>query len=314
MRIFRNLSEINYDKNSVVTLGTFDGLHLGHQKIIKSVIEKSADYNCRSVLITFDPHPRSVVSPGYKMDLLSTLDEKIGILETLGLQNVLIIKFTKEFSQQSPEDFIKKYLADGIGLKEVVIGYDHHFGKGRDGNIELMQQAGKKFGFDVSVVSGCTVDDTIISSTKIRKLIAAGQVVMAAKMLGRPYSFDGVVIHGDDRGKKLGFPTANLNPVDLHKILPAIGIYAVECIIDGVKNYGLLNVGKRPTFHQSGEVIPEVYLFDFDKNIYDKTVTVKVIEKIRDEKKFNSAEELIHQIKKDEKAGAEILSKLINPG
>jgi riboflavin kinase/FMN adenylyltransferase len=312
MKIFRDLSEITKNENSVITLGTFDGLHLGHQKIIETVVEKATKINGKSVLITFDPHPRKIISPDYKLELISTLTEKIEVLDSLGIDNIFIINFTKEFSQQSPEEFINKFLVEGIGVKEVVIGYDHHFGKGRGGNIDILKKMGKEAGFEVTAVSECSVGDKIISSTKIRNLINDGDLNVVSKMLGRLYSFNGTVVHGDDRGKKLGFPTANLKLDDESKILPNIGIYAVECILDDEKYYGLLSIGKRPTFHESGDIVPEVYLFDFEKDIYNKVLKVKVVERIREEKKFNSAEELIVQMKKDEEIGLAILSKLTN--
>jgi len=312
MQIFRNLKDIQYKKDTIVTLGTFDGVHLGHKEIIETVVRKSSKSASRSFLITFDPHPRKVLSQDNGIKLLTTLDEKLEIIKSFKMENLFLVNFTREFSQQSPEEFIRKYIVDGIGMKEIVIGYDHHFGKGRGGNVETLLELGKEIGFTVTTVPELKIGNETVSSTKIRNAILNGDCIKAAKMLGRYYSFSGLVVHGDDRGKELGFPTANLSVIDEDKLLPAIGIYAVKCIIDKQKYYGLLSIGTRPTFYQSGEIIPEIYLFDFNQNIYGKTVTVNLVEKIRDEKKFSSAEELIDQMNRDKKSGQEILAKLIN--
>ena len=312
MQIFNDLIEISRNENSIVTLGTFDGIHLGHRQIIEAVVEKAKYSSGRSFLITFDPHPRKIVSSDYRLQLLNTLAEKIEILTSLGIENLLIVNFTKEFSQQSPDEFIVKYLVNGIGLREAVIGYDHHFGKGRGGDIESLKEIGSKNKFVVTAVPGYKIGEEVVSSTKIRNALLGGDILTANRMLGRHYSFTGKVVHGDHRGRELGFPTANLKIADEDKLLPQIGIYAVECLIDEQKFYGLLSIGNRPTFHEAGEVIPEVYIFDFDKKIYGKSVKVHLVERIRNEQKFSSAEELIQQMNKDKEVGLEILSKLIN--
>jgi len=312
MKIIKDLKEIERDEKSVITIGTFDGLHLGHQQIVDMVIKKSLKSGGRSFLITFDPHPRKVIPGRNDVKILSDLEEKIVILEELGLENLFVINFTKEFSRQSPEEFVEKYLVKGIGLSEIVIGYDHHFGKERDGNFELLQKLGNKFNFSVTLVPEFNVGDQTVSSTKIRNALLSGDVVKAGKMLGRLYSFKGKVVRGDGRGKKLGFPTANLSTGNEDKLIPAKGIYAAECIIENEKHFGLLSLGSRPTFHKDGDIIPEFYIFDFDKDIYDKIMQVNLVERIRDEEKFDSVEKLIIQMKKDEEAGREILNKLIN--
>lgn len=312
MKIIKDLREIARDEKTVITLGTFDGLHLGHQRIFDALLQKSKEFRGRNFLITFDPHPRKVIPGRNDVKLLSTLDEKITILKNFGLENLFIIRFTKEFSQQTPEQFVEKYLVNGIGLKEIVIGYDHHFGKGRDGDFELLQRLGHKFNFAVTLIPEYTIEGETISSTKIRNALLAGDVVKANKMLGRYYSFKGKVVKGDGRGKDLGFPTANLSIENEDKLVPAKGIYASECIIDGEKYYGLLSLGSRPTFHSNGDIIPEFYIFDFKKDLYCKVLEVNLVHKIRDEEKFNTVEELIARMKLDEEAGKEIFNKLIN--
>jgi riboflavin kinase/FMN adenylyltransferase len=312
MRIIKDISEIKRDEKSIITLGTFDGLHLGHQQIVDKVIQKSHNTGGRSFLITFDPHPRKVIPGRNDVRLLSTLEEKIMILQQMNLDNLFVINFTQEFSRQSPEEFVEKYLVAGIGLKEIIIGYDHHFGKGRDGNFYILQELGRKFNFAVTLIPEFSVDGETVSSTKIRNSLLAGDVVKAGKMLGRPYSFTGKIVRGDGRGKKLGFPTANISVDNQDKLIPANGIYAAKCIVDNEKHFGLLSIGSRPTFHKDGIVIPEFYIFDFNRDIYERIMQVNMIEKIRDEEKFNSVDELIIQMKKDEEIGKEILSKLIN--
>ena len=312
MRIYRDLSEVTLNNNTIITLGTFDGIHVGHRFIIEEVVKKASDLGGRSFLITYHPHPRKVISGQNQLNLLSTPSEKIEIFETLGIENLLIVNFTKKFSQLNPEKFIDKFVVKGIGTKEIVIGYDHHFGKGRGGNQDFLKNMGSKSGFDVSIIPEYKMGNVTVSSSKIRKALFEGDILKANEYLGMQYTFSGTVIEGDKRGRELGFPTANLNLDDEDKLLPAIGIYAVEVTLKSDKKYGLLSIGKRPTFYESGEVVPEVYLFDFDDNIYGEELTVSMVDRIRGEEKFSSADELIEQMNKDKEIGLEILSKLSN--
>jgi len=310
MQIYQDFLEVEHNDNTIITLGTFDGIHLGHKEIIEAVVQKATEFGGRSLLITFSPHPRKVIPGGNKIKLLSTLSEKKKIIETFGMDNLLVIQFTKEFSQQTPEEFVDKYLINGIGVKEIVIGYDHHFGKGRGGDIEILKKKGEEIGFGVTAVPEYKIDDIIVSSTKIRKALIAGDIVNANKMLGRFYSFEGVVVPGDKRGRELGFPTANLLVENEDKLLPATGIYAAECIVEEKKHNALLSIGSRPTFHEAGEIIPEVYIIDFNKQIYNQTVRVNVVDRIRGEEKFSSAEELVKQMKNDKETGLKILKQI----
>ena len=310
MQIFRNLDKIEKNENTVITLGTFDGIHLGHRKILETLVKKSAALNGRNLLVTFDPHPRSVIVKDRKVRLLSTVDEKIPILESIGVHNLLVVNFTEEFSQKTSYEFVKEYFVDAIGVNEIIIGYDHHFGKGRDGNVDSLRKMGEDFGFKVSSVDAVSVDNITVSSTKIRNALSEGNIQLANKMLGRRYSFSGVVVKGDKRGRDLGFPTANIEDFGDDKFLPAIGIYLVDICIDRKNYYGLMSIGRRPTFYESGDVTTEVYVMDFSKEIYGQYVTVNIIERIRDEEKFSSVDELIAQMKKDEEKGKEIINKL----
>lgn len=310
MQIFYDLDKIERDENTVITLGTFDGIHLGHKKILEKFVETANGINGRNLLVTFSPHPRSVLVKNKNVRLLSTLNEKIPILESLGVLNLLIINFTKEFSEKTSYEFVKEYFVDKIGVKEIVIGYDHHFGKGRDGNFEALSKMGKEFGFNVSMVGPVSVDDITVSSTKIRDALSEGNISLANKLLGRRYSFSGVVVEGDKRGRELGFPTANIEDFGNDKFLPAIGIYLVKIFVEGKNHFGLMSIGRRPTFYESGDVTTEVYILDFSKDIYGEKVTVNIIERIRNEEKFSTVEELIDQIKDDELKGREIIKKL----
>ncbi|MEJ5263052.1 MAG: bifunctional riboflavin kinase/FAD synthetase [Ignavibacterium sp.] len=310
MNIFRNIDEIRYDKQTVLTLGTFDGIHLGHQQIIKRVIECSEENNLRNIVITFHPHPRKIINPEMQLKILTTTEEQINILENLGVQNLFIINFTKEFSQLTPDEFIKNYLVDKIGISRIVIGYDHHFGKGRGGDVEFLKTSGKKYDFEILQIQPFIIDNEPVSSTKIRNALESGEIKRANKMLGRTYSFSGVVVEGDKRGRELGYPTANIKILDEDKMLPQIGIYAVLVELDGIEYKALLSIGKRPTFYNDGKVIPEVYIYDFNNDIYGKEIKVNLIEKLRGEEKFNSAEELIRQMNIDKENGLRVLNQI----
>ncbi|HVO75334.1 MAG TPA: bifunctional riboflavin kinase/FAD synthetase [Ignavibacteriaceae bacterium] len=309
MKIYHDISEVESNKNTILSLGTFDGIHQGHRQIIKSVVEKASINGSRNFLITFHPHPRSVISGDNAVKLLTTTEEKISILESLGIENLLIIKFTSGFSQISADEFLLNYIIKGIGLKEIVIGFDHHFGKGRSGNNETLKKFGENYNFTVSEIGECRINGETVSSTKIRKALSGGNLESANALLGRYYSIYGNVVIGDQRGRKLGFPTANIK-IDKDKLLPALGIYAAEIIVAENKLFGLLSVGRRPTFYDAGEIIPEAYIFDFNKDIYGKNITVKLVERIRGEEKFGSADELIAQMKKDKETGFEILNRI----
>ena len=309
MRIFHDLSNLPKYENTILTLGIFDGVHLGHKKIFEKLKKKAALVNCRNFVITFSPHPRNVISGKREIMLLTTTEEKIKLFEEFGIENLLILNFTKEFSQQSSEMFFKDYIIEKIGIKEIIVGYDHHFGKGRSGDVNTLRKMGIEFGFDVTTVEPFKINDEAVNSTKIRKALSEGNIKTANAFLGRGYSFSGIVIEGDRRGRELGFPTANISIDNEEKLLPSLGIYAVELMFDNEKYQGLLSVGIRPTFYNSGKIIPEVYLYDFNRDIYNKTITVKIIDWIRAEEKFPSAEALVEQMQKDKVKGLEIFKK-----
>ncbi|MEB2355605.1 MAG: bifunctional riboflavin kinase/FAD synthetase, partial [Ignavibacteriales bacterium] len=303
MQIFYSIKDLKKNKNTVLTLGTFDGIHPGHLKIIDRLVSCSKEKGCRSVVITFYPHPRTILGNDNSVKMLTTQDEKIELLEKLGVENLLIINFTKEFASLSAEDFIYDYLINGIGLTEIVLGHDHHFGKGRRGNAELLQKIADKEGFIVTKAEAFMIDGEAVSSTKIRNAIAEGDIIRANRLLGRNYEFSGIVVGGDKRGRELGFPTANIKLSSQEKLLPASGVYAVKVMVENERHTGLLSIGKRPTFYNQGELVSEVYIYDFNREIYGAKVTTELVERLRGEVKFNSAEELINQMNTDKENG-----------
>ena len=312
MKVIKDISEIERNDETVLTIGTFDGVHKGHQEIIKKVVKISKEDSLRSLIITFYPHPRKVINPNSNISLLTTQEEQIDLLRQLGVDNLLKINFTKEFSEITSYQFIKEYIVKRIGVKKIVIGHDHHFGKSREGNVDFLKSVSTEFGFDVVEVPPFEMDSVLVSSSVIRKELQNGNILLVNKMLGRNYFFIGNVVNGDGRGRKLGYPTANIKLEDEDKALPMLGIYAVFIFIDGLKFNGLLSVGKRPTFYNDGKIIPEVYIYDFQDNIYGKKVKVEILERIRGEEKFNSPEELINQMNLDKQNGLKIFNKLNN--
>ncbi|NGP76332.1 bifunctional riboflavin kinase/FAD synthetase [Balneolaceae bacterium YR4-1] len=304
------LNDVTHDANSVVTVGTFDGVHAGHRAIMDTVLRKAEERNARSVIVTFDPHPREIINPGDAgIKLLTTLPERREILEELGIDRMVVIPFDRDFSLLSSEEFIRDIIYGKIGVAEFVIGYDHHFGKDREGSIETVEQLGKELGFETYVVSKREVGAKTVSSTAIRNAISEkGDVEEAAEFLQRLYRLNGTVIHGDKRGKEIGYPTANIKPEDSRKIIPKDGVYAVDVRYEGKWYHGMMNIGTRPTFDEQVRSL-EVHLFDFDEEIYGKEVQVRFVKRIRDEKKFSSVDELISQLQKDEKEAKEILER-----
>ncbi|MDX1585413.1 MAG: bifunctional riboflavin kinase/FAD synthetase [Balneolaceae bacterium] len=302
------LDDVTRDANSVVTVGTFDGVHAGHRAIMDTVLQKADERDARSVIVTFDPHPREIINPGDAgIKLLTTLPERREILEELGIDRMVVIPFDRDFSLLSSKEFIRDIIYKKIGVSEFVIGYDHHFGKDREGSIETVERLGKELGFETYVVSKREVGAKTVSSTAIRKAISEeGDVEQAAEFLQRLYRLNGTVIHGDKRGKEIGYPTANIKPEDSRKIIPKDGVYAVSVRYEGKWYGGMMNIGTRPTFEEQNRTL-EVHLFDFEEEIYGKEVQVRFVKRIRDEKKFSGVEELVGQLQQDEKVAKEIL-------
>ncbi|MDZ7757482.1 bifunctional riboflavin kinase/FAD synthetase [Rhodohalobacter sp.] len=302
------LNEAERNLNTVLTVGTFDGVHAGHRVLIKKVVESARERNARSVIVTFDPHPRDIINPGSDgIRLLSTLEERAELLADLDVDEMVVIPFDRDFSLLTSEEFVRNVVWEKIGVSEFVIGYDHHFGRNREGTIETVQNLGKELGFDSRIVSKQEVGNRTVSSTAIRKAIQNdGDMQLAASFLERNYILHGTVVHGDKRGKQIGYPTANIMPQNSKKIVPKRGVYAVWIRVDSNYHPGMMNIGVRPTFEGEQETL-EVNIFDFDENIYGKEVQIQFVDRIRDERNFNGVEQLIEQLKSDEKSSRSIL-------
>jgi riboflavin kinase / FMN adenylyltransferase len=307
MKIYEGLDGFQAIPNAVVTSGTFDGVHLGHQKIIQRIRDLAREIQGETVLITFWPHPRLVLYPDeHNLRLLTTFEEKAALLRQLGIDHLVTIPFTPEFSQLSSEEFIKKVLIGKIQTKVLVIGYDHRFGKNREGSFEYLQANCKEFGFDLEEISRQDVEEIGVSSTKIRKALESGDIKTATSYLGRPYEINGLVVKGQQIGRSIGFPTANIHIPNSYKLIPHDGVYAVEAKIDGAIYKAMLNIGNRPTVDGTKKTV-EAHLFDFQGDLYNKLITVYFKEFIREEKKFNDLDELKSQLTKDQKTAKSIL-------
>ncbi len=303
------IEDITYKKETVLTVGTFDGIHQGHISLMKRLVQKAKQHNCRSVVVSFDPHPRSIIHAGDEgIRLLTTLEERSKHLSELGVDVLCVIPFTRDFSLQNSKEFVTNILSAKIGLSHFIIGYDHHFGKNRDGNAQTLQKISTQLNFEVEIVDKKEMGDLTISSTKIRQSLEIyGNAMQAEKFLGRPYSFEGVVVHGDERGRTIGFPTANIQLSHRDKLIPREGIYAVLVQLQGKTYHGMMNIGNRPTFNGQNQRI-EVHLFSFNEQIYGQTLRVFLIDRIRDEQKFTGSDELVSQLKLDRKKSLEILA------
>ncbi len=309
MKIYHGIDDFSKLTNAVVTSGTFDGVHVGHQRILERLKEIAEKFKGETVVITFWPHPRLVLYPeDNSLHVLNTFEEKAELLKEQGIQHLLRIPFTKEFSQLSSHEFIRNILVDQIGTRKLVIGYDHRFGKNREGSFEQLKLNGPKYGFDVEEIPRQDVDHVGVSSTKIRNALNEGDIETANHFLGRPYSISGRVIKGDKLGRVLGFPTANVD-VDSHfKLIPAEGIYTVM-VHHGSSNYGgMLYIGNRPTVGGTQRSI-EVNIFDFDRDIYGENITIKLLQSIRKDAHFDDLEALKKQLILDKESALRVLSE-----
>jgi riboflavin kinase/FMN adenylyltransferase len=299
VNVYRAIEEFKGVRNPVLTTGTFDGVHLGHLRIIRRLNELAAASAGESVVLTFHPHPRMVLYPDdTSLKLLNTLDEKIALLEAAGIQHLIIYPFTKDFSRLSSLDFVRNIIANEIGTQKLVIGYNHHFGRNREGSFEHLKEFGPIYGFDVEEIPAKDVDQVEVSSTKIRGALQSGDIDTATALLGRPYSLEGMVVKGKQLGRELGYPTANIHVSDPLKLIPADGIFAVKVEFEGKPEMGMMSIGMNPTVDGKERTI-EVNILNFDKEIYNKMLKVSFIKRIRDEVRFPGLEELKQQLKQD---------------
>lgn len=307
LKIFRGLSEFNETKKSIVTVGTFDGVHIGHQKIIKKLNSNKKDAN--SVLLTFYPHPRMVLQEDVNLKLLNTLEEKIELLNKTGLDCLVVEPFTKHFSKLNAFDFVKNIIVNILNVKKLVIGYDHRFGKNREGDFEQLEEYGEVFDFKLKEISAQDIENVAVSSTKIRRALQEGNIETANKYLGYNYLLTGKVIRGQGLGNKWNYPTINIQIANPYKLIPKNGVYIVSAQLRSSQFYGIMNIGYRPTVNGKNRTI-EVHLLDFKADVYGDDIKVCLLKRLRDEQKFPSIEALVNQIKKDEKIAREIISKI----
>lgn len=311
MKIHHQSLSFPRPNQAVVTTGTFDGVHLGHKTIVDRLIESARQSNGESVVITFDPHPRQVLYPNdQSLKLLQSIEEKAARLEALGVDHLLVLKFDKAFSELSSDEFIRNIIVDAVGTQKLVVGYDHHFGKNREGSFESLRKQGLIHGFTVEEIPAHDIDQVSVSSTAIRKALTLGDIKTANSYLGYAYSLSGEVVKGNQLGRQLGFPTANLRISNPLKLIPAIGVYAVTVVIQNRTFNGMLNIGYRPTLTDDLMLTSEVHVLDFSEDIYGESIQVHFIDRLRDEKRFAGKDELIQQLQEDRFQVAQLLKSV----
>ncbi len=298
MKIFHSTQDFKSNKKTIVTIGTFDGVHIGHKKIIAKIVQNCKSENLESIILTFFPHPRMVLNENSDIKLLNTIDEKSELLAINGIKNLVIQNFNTAFSQLSAEEFVADVLVKQLNIQKIIIGHDHRFGKNRSANIDDLIVFGKKYNFDVEQISVKEIDDVAISSTKIRNAIQEGKITLANEYLGYNYQILGKIIKGKQLGRTIGFPTANIELEEDYKLLPKFGVYIVKSILENKTVFGIMNIGIKPTFSEN-KITLEAHFLDFDADLYDKIITVSIIEFIREEQKFENIKTLKIQIQKD---------------
>jgi riboflavin kinase / FMN adenylyltransferase len=299
VQVHRSIENFNNKKPTIVTIGTFDGVHIGHKEILKKLTSEATRLNLDSVILTFFPHPRMVLQKESDIKLINTIDERITIFSKTNLDHLIIHPFTKEFSNLSAEAYVKNILVDGLNVKKIIIGYDHRFGKNRTANIEDLKRFGNQFGFEVEEISAQELDDVAVSSTKIRRALDNGDLETANNYLGYPFMLNGTVVKGKGIGKTISFPTANLEIKETYKLIPKNGVYVVKSELDGNETFGLMSIGTNPTVGGTSRTI-ETYFLDTQKDLYGQTIEIALLAKIREEETFDSMESLQKAIKNDE--------------
>ena len=297
------------NKDSVVTIGTFDGVHVGHQKIIKKLVKIAKKEDLHAAILTFFPHPRMVLQSDSNIKLINTIDEKSEVLQSFGVDNLVIHEFTREFSRLTALEFVRDVLVDKLHVKHLIVGYDHRFGRNRSANIEDLREFGETYNFKITEISAKEIDEVAVSSTKIRNSLIEGDIQLANKYLGYNFSLTGKVVKGRSLGSKIGFPTANIEIEEQYKLIPKNGSYVVKVHANDTVVYGMMNIGENPTIEGKGSSI-EVHLFDFNKNIYDQYVKIELLDRLRDEQKFNSVEDLKNQLTKDKETSLNYIQEI----
>jgi riboflavin kinase/FMN adenylyltransferase len=298
LKVYQSLEEFKQTNETAVTLGTFDGVHIGHQKILKQVANSAKKDHLDAVLLSFFPHPRMVLQKDDSIKMLNTLEEKKQLLELFNLNTFVVIPFTKEFSRLNATTFIREILVNALGAKKLIIGYDHHFGRNREGTFEQLKECETLYDFEVEEIIAQDIDDVTVSSTKIRKALLNGDIKTANRFLGYNYMLTGVVEVGKKLGATINYPTANLTIPESYKLIPKTGAYIVQATIGNTLVFGMMNIGFNPTVNGTQKTI-EIHFFNFDKNLYDQKIQVQLLERLRDERKFNSIKDLKKQLDKD---------------
>lgn len=301
-----NANTFSGSKNTVVTIGTFDGVHIGHQKIVNRLVNHA---ELDSVILTFFPHPRMVLQQDNTIKLLHTIEEKTSVLEQLGLDHLVIHPFTKEFSRLTAQQFVEDILVNQLKAKKIIIGYDHRFGRNRTADISTLKDFGEQYGFVVEEITKQDVDDVAVSSTKIRTALQKGQIEKANAFLGQPYMLTGTIVRGKGIGKTLGYPTANIQIEEAYKLIPKNGVYIVKTNFKGITYFGMMNIGTNPTVGGKSQTI-ETYFFNMDTDLYGSKMTIQMLKRIRDEKKFASVDQLIEAMQNDEKISINYIETL----
>ena len=300
MKIFHSINEFHSDKKTILTLGTFDGVHIGHAAILKKLTQNTNNGEFESTVLTFFPHPRMVLQGKSDLKLLNTINEKMELLETIGIENLIIHPFDENFAQLSAEEFVKTVLVDQLHVQKIIIGYDHRFGKNRTANIDDLITFGTQYGFEVEQISAQEINAISISSTKIRTALETGDIQLANEYLGYAYFLSGTVVKGKQLGRTIGFPTANIKLEEEYKLVPKNGVYVVRAEIEDKHVFGMMNIGFNPTVEGKNRTI-EAHFFDFDADIYNRHIKVSILQRIRSEKKFESVALLKMQLEKDQK-------------
>ena len=298
MKTFHSIFEFEPSQKSIMTLGTFDGVHIGHQKIIQKLIQSTKHHACESLVLTFFPHPRMVLQDIQEIKLLNTIEERIQLLEACGLDNLVIHPFDQAFSRLSAEEFVSSILIDQFNIKKIIIGYDHRFGRNRTANINDLIGFGKQFDFEVEQISVQEIDAVSVSSTKIRKALLDGNIALANEYLGYAYLLTGTIAKGKGIGRTIGFPTANLSIEESYKLIPKNGVYIIQSKLNDKLKFGMMNIGFNPTVNGDSQSI-EIHFFDFDDDLYDKKIQIQILSRIRDEQKFENIDLLAKQLIKD---------------
>lgn len=298
MKLFHSINDFQSTKKTILTLGTFDGVHIGHKKILERITQNTENGKYESLVLTFFPHPRMVLQEKSEIRLLNTIDEKINLLEATGIENLVVHPFNESFSRLTAEEFVRTILVEKFQIQKIIIGHDHRFGRNRTANIDDLIAFGIEYGFEVEQISAEEIQDVSVSSTKIRKALNEGNMALANEYLGYSYFLNGTIVKGKQLGRTIGFPTANIQIEEDYKLIPKIGVYVVRAVVNNETVFGMMNIGFNPTVNGEKQTI-EVHLFNFDKDIYDQKIEVSLLHYIREEQKFSSVDALKAQLDQD---------------